>query len=60
MINITCQLETYGEKQTSCIKVNNDWNNDNLVEIEIDGVKRVVNGRELIEAVRNCMNTCRH
>ena len=56
MIKVTCQLEDYSSPVMPCIKVHNNWISKRLVELEVDGKRYTVDGRDLITAVENCMN----
>lgn len=59
MIKVTCEVETKGDKATPAIRVHNHRNWPNLVEIEIDGKRYIVDGDELKAAIDNCRNTKR-
>lgn len=56
-MKITCELRDYSEPAQPSIKVNAHWNLQRFVELEIEGKKYTVLGQELIEAVKNCMNS---
>ena len=57
MVKVTCQLTDYSEPAKPSIKVHNHWNYSSLVELEINNECFTVSGTDLIEAVKNCMNT---
>ena len=57
MIKVTCQLTDYSNPAKPEIKVHNYWNGNKYVEVEVDGDRYVVSGTDMIEAVKNCMNT---
>lgn len=57
MVRITCQITDYSEPAKTEIKVHNHWSISGLVEIEVDGERHTVLGTDMIEAVRNAMNT---
>lgn len=57
MLKVTCEVGTYNDQAKPSVKVHNHWNNDNLVELEVNGERIVVKGKELKEAINNCMNT---
>ena len=57
MIKVTCQIEDYSNPAMPNIKVHNNWLTKRQVELEVDGKRYTVDGRELILAVENCMNT---
>lgn len=57
MIDVTCKLPDHSEPTKACIRVHSHWNIHTYVEIEVNGERFVVDGRDLIEAVKNCMNT---
>jgi len=59
MIKVTCEVGTYNEPAKPSIRVHNHWNQEQLVELEVGGERFVVKGKELIEAVKNCMNTAK-
>lgn len=56
-MKVTCEIKEYSEMERPNIRVHSHWSYDNLVEIEIDGKRYVVDGRELKTAIDNCMNT---
>ena len=57
MIKVTCQLDDYSEPSKPSIKVHNHWNNSNLIELEVDGVRYTVSASDLIAAINNATNT---
>ncbi len=57
MIKVSCQLEDYSNPPMPYIKVHNHWFSKQNVELEVDGKRYTVNGRDLITAVENCINT---
>ena len=57
MIKVSCQLEDYSDPPKMPVRVHAHWLTKNNVELEVAGEKYVVNGRDLITAVQNCMNT---
>lgn len=57
MVKVSCQLEDYSTPPMPYIYVHNNWITKRNVELEIDGKRYTVNGRDLITAVENCMNT---
>lgn len=57
MIKVTCELKDYSEPAKQPIRVHSHWNYRNLVELEVNGERYTVAGSDLIEAVKNCMNT---
>lgn len=60
-VKVTCEIERYSDsleyKQMPTIRINSHWNRSNLVELEINSHKVLVDGNNLITAVKNCMNT---
>lgn len=59
MIKVTCEVETKDDGATPAIKVHSHWNWTNLIEIEIDDKRYVIDGDELKTAIDNCRNTKR-
>ena len=59
MLKVSCQIETHNDEAKPSIKIHNHWNNNSLVELEINGERFAVKGNELKEAINNCMNTAR-
>ena len=57
MIKVTCQLDDYSDPAKPEIKVHSHWCYRNLVEIEAEGRRYTVCGYDMIEAVKNAMNT---
>ncbi len=57
MIKVSCELEDYSTPLMPCIKIHNSWISKRLVELEIEGKRYTLEGRDLISAVENCMNT---
>lgn len=55
-VRVTCEIDTYGETAKPSIRIHNHWNRADYVEIEVDGKRYSVNGKELKIAVDNCMN----
>lgn len=55
-VKVTCEINTYNEPAKPSIRLHSHWNRDAFVELEIDGTKYVINGKELKIAVDNCMN----
>ena len=60
MIKVTCRVEERSDKVKESILINNHWNDKNKIEIEINGERHTFLGNELIEAIKNCMNTARY
>lgn len=57
MVKVTCQISDYSEPRKVEVKVNSHWCYSNLVEIQILDERYTVDGRDLIKAIMNCMNT---
>ena len=62
MIKVNCEVETYNDglefkKDMPKLHIKNHWNRRNMVWIEVNGEKHLVVGNDLMEAIRNCMNT---
>lgn len=56
-LKVTCRLNDYSEPAMPSVIINAHWNNQKLVELEVDGKKYTVDGEQLKKAVDNCMNT---
>lgn len=57
MIKVTCEVEDYsGTPKKANIIVRNYWCDSKMVEIEVNGVKFVVSGKDMIQAIQNCTN----
>lgn len=56
-MQVTCRLTDYSKPAKPSILINNAWNDKTRVEIQIGDERYTVDGRELIEAVKNAMNT---
>ena len=57
MIKVTCQISDYSIPAQPEIKIHNHWADSRMVEIEIDGKRYTVSGRDMIQAIQNCMVT---
>lgn len=57
MVRVTCELDDYSTPAQPSIRVHNHWNSKRFVELEIDSKRYTVSGNDLIEAIKNCMNT---
>lgn len=59
-IKNTAELRAYNEPAKPPIRIHSHWTREELVEIEAvpdpAGGRIVVNGKDLIRAVENCMN----
>ena len=56
MMNVTCEINDYSEPAQSKIKVHSAWNyKSTMVELEVDGNRYQVKGRELISAIERCL-----
>lgn len=55
-VKVTCEINTYNETARPSIRVHNHWNRSDYVELEVDGKRYEVSGKELKIAVDNCMN----
>ncbi len=56
-LKVTCKLDDYSEPAMPSVVVNSHWNYQDFVELEIDGKKYTVDGKQLKKAIDNCMNT---
>lgn len=55
-VKVTCEVNTYNQPVKPSIRVHNHWNIKDYVELDIDGTRYVVCGKELKIAVDNCIN----
>ena len=58
-IDVTCEVKNYDNPQKSAIRIHSRWRDNKMVEIEVvcTGERYTVAGTDIIEAVRNAMNT---
>jgi len=55
-MKVTCEINDYSNSSQPKIKVHNAWNyKDTMVELEVDGKRYTVKGRELIGAINKCL-----
>ena len=55
-MKVTCEIKDYSDPAQPEIKVHNAWNcKDKMVELEVNGKRYTVKGRELIGAVEKCL-----
>lgn len=59
MIKVTCRVETY-EIATPSILIHNHWNDNKMVEIEIENKKYIVLAKDMKTAIDNCSNTAKY
>lgn len=57
MIKVTCEIGDYSQPRNPNIKIHSHWNNNSLIELEVEGVRYAVDGKELKRTIDNCMNT---
>lgn len=57
-MKVTCQIEDYTTPSKPAIKVHNAWAYGNHVELEVNGERYEVDGKELISAIEKCMLDC--
>ena len=57
MVKVTCKITDYSNPAKPEIIVHNHWNNQGFVEIEVEGERFTILGQDMIEAVKNAMNT---
>lgn len=55
-MKVTVEIDDYSNPAKTNIRVHNAFADRNKVEIEIDGERRVVDGRGLISAVERCLD----
>ena len=58
-IKVTCEIGSYDNPAKTRILIHSHWHRNDMIEIEIGDEKRMVQGNDVIEAVRNAMNTNR-
>lgn len=55
-MKVTCEIKDYSDPAQPSIRVHNAWNyKSTMVELEVDGKKYTVKGRELISAIEKCL-----
>lgn len=55
-VKVTCEISEYSDTAKPSIRVHNHWNSPDFVELEVEGKRYTVDGRQLKIAVDNCMN----
>lgn len=55
-IKVTCEVSECSDTAKPNIRVHNHWNRKDLVEIEVEGKRYMVEGSSLKRAIDNCMN----
>lgn len=58
-IKVTCEVPECSDTAKESIRVHNNWNRKDLVEIEINGKRYTVDGESMKTAIDNCMNVGR-
>lgn len=56
-VRVTCEVDTYNETAKPSIRMHNHWNRNDYVELEVEGKRYTVCGKQLKIAIDNCMNT---
>lgn len=56
-VKVTCEIEEYSDNRKPNIRIHSHWNSNGFVELEIDGKRYTVVGKQLKTAIDNCMNT---
>ena len=54
-MKVTCQITDYSNPAKPEIKIHNAFGYNEHVELEVNGERYEVNGRELISAIEKCM-----
>lgn len=54
-MKVTCEINDYSNPAQPNIKIHSAWATGSNVEIEVDGERYEVNGKELISAVQKAM-----
>lgn len=55
-VRVTCEINDYSEPRKPSMRIHSHWNSNSFVELEINGEKYTVDGKELKIAIDNCMN----
>ena len=58
-IKVTCEVQTYDNSAKPSIRVHSHWFDDKQVEIEVDGKRYTVVGKDLITAIEDAMSVNR-
>lgn len=56
MIKVNCEIKSTVNYKDFIIKMSSYFNDRGKVELEIDGEKYIVSGKDLVTAVNNCLN----
>ena len=56
-VKVTCEISEYSDTAKPNIRVHSHWNISDFVELEIEGKRYTVSGKQLKIAIDNCMNT---
>lgn len=51
-MKVTIEIRDYSSPAQPCIKVHSAWNSGDLVELDVEGKRYVVDAEELISAVK--------
>ena len=54
-IKVTCEVQTYDNPAKLSIRVHSNWYDDKQVEIEVEGKRYTVMGKDLITAIEDAM-----
>jgi hypothetical protein len=54
-IKVTCEVQTYDNPAKPSIRVHSSWYDDRQVEIEVEGKRYTVMGKDLITAIEDAM-----
>ena len=57
-MKVTCEITDYSAPAQPSLRVHNAWGNGDRVELEIEGKRYTVNGKELISAIQRCLLDC--
>ena len=57
-MKVTTEIKDYSEPAQPSIRVHSNWNRGEFVELEIEGKRYKVLGKELISAVERCTLDC--
>ena len=56
-MKVTTEINDYSEPAKIPIRVHSHWEYGHMVELEVNGERYTVKGRELISAINRCMRS---
>jgi hypothetical protein len=60
MVKVTCKINNYDDPTKTDMTIDSHWNDRNMVVVIIGNERNTVKGHDLIEAIKNAMNTNRY